>query len=51
MPYKWMFIIGLTIGALLICCTMKCLEWTDNQPDRMTAYEYILKHPTAAGKR
>jgi hypothetical protein len=52
MPYKWLIIIGISIGILIGCWYFRCLEWADNQPDHMTAYEQLLKgNPTGAGKK
>jgi hypothetical protein len=52
MPWKWMVIIGLAIGFMLMCWTMKCFEVADKVDDKMsTVYEQMLKaNPTAAGK-
>jgi hypothetical protein len=50
MSYKWLIITGLVIGALLFCLTFRVMEWADNKSDSMTAYEQLLKNPTAAGK-
>jgi hypothetical protein len=48
MPYKWMFILGFIIGALLFLFTMQCLEWA---AERDTMTEYMMKNPTGAGRR
>jgi hypothetical protein len=51
MSYKWIIIIGVSIGILIGCWYFRCLEWADNQPDRITVYEQMLKgNPAAAGK-
>jgi hypothetical protein len=52
MPYRWLIIIGVSIGIMIGCWYFKCLEWADRQADTMTVYEQMLKgNPTAAGKK
>jgi hypothetical protein len=51
MPYRWLIIIGLSIGILILALTFRYMEWADSQPDHMTAYEQMLKNPTAAGRK
>jgi hypothetical protein len=51
MSYKWLIIIGVSIGILIACWAFRCLEVADKQ-DTMTVYEKMLKgHPTGAGKK
>jgi hypothetical protein len=51
MPYRWLIIIGISIGILIACWAFHCLEVADKQ-DTMTVYEQMLKgNPTGAGKR
>jgi NhaP-type Na+/H+ or K+/H+ antiporter len=51
MPYRWLIIIGISIGVLIGCWYFRCIEWADRQTDTMTVYEQMLKNPTAAGKK
>jgi hypothetical protein len=51
MPYRWLIIIGISIGILIACWAFHCLEVADKQ-DTMTVYEKMLKgNPTGAWKR
>lgn len=47
MPYRWLFILGFIIGALIYCLYLHCL----NVERPMTAYEKMLRaNPTGAGR-
>jgi hypothetical protein len=51
MSYKWIIIIGVSIGILIGCWYFRCMEFAEERVDSMTAYQQLLKNPTAAGKK